>query len=232
VAAERLVRILGLVAGTAGSGPRRLCEVAAQVTGATGAGIMLLPDGQPPASLCTSDDVSSSIEEAQFALGDGPCIEAHRTGSVVSIPDLATADHTRWVALVHLAREAGVQALFGYPVRIGTVRLGTLSLYRDRPGPLDDDQHTDALVTADVAARVILATQAGVPLGNPGAALAEHMELWPVVHQAAGMVSVQLDISVADALVRLRARAFGVGRPLSQVARDVVERRLTFDGDA
>jgi hypothetical protein len=43
------------------------------------------------------------------------------------------------------------------------------------------------------------------------------------------MVSVQLGIDVGEALVRLRAHAFGHGRLVRDVARDVVERRLRFE---
>ncbi len=50
-----------------------------------------------------------------------------------------------------------------------------------------------------------------------------------VVHQATGMVAAQLEVSVGQALVRLRAYAFGNDRPLTDVARDVVARKLRFD---
>jgi hypothetical protein len=43
------------------------------------------------------------------------------------------------------------------------------------------------------------------------------------------MVAAQLDATVTQALIRLRAHAFGNGRPLTDVARDVVDRRLRFD---
>jgi hypothetical protein len=48
------------------------------------------------------------------------------------------------------------------------------------------------------------------------------------VHQAAGMISVQLGVSLAEALVRLRARAFAEDRLIAEVAADVVARRLRF----
>lgn len=50
-----------------------------------------------------------------------------------------------------------------------------------------------------------------------------------VVHQAAGMVSAQLDITLADALVKLRAHAFSRERPLTDVATDIVARSLRLD---
>ena len=48
------------------------------------------------------------------------------------------------------------------------------------------------------------------------------------VHQATGMVSIQLDISAPEALARMRAHAFVHDRLLIDVARDVVARRLAF----
>lgn len=51
------------------------------------------------------------------------------------------------------------------------------------------------------------------------------------MHQAAGMVAVQLEVNVTQALIRLRAYAFGNDRPLSEVARAVVTRTLRFEPD-
>ena len=100
---------------------------------------------------------------------------------------------------------------FGFPVRIGVVRIGALNVFRDRSGPLSDDQHADALVMADVIARAILAFQADA---EPGVIAVElNADIHTVVHQAAGMVSIQLDVSVGDALARLRAcRSAQTGR--------------------
>jgi hypothetical protein len=117
---------------------------------------------------------------------------------------------------------AGARAIFGFPLRVGGARLGAVNLYRDRAGPLSDDQHADALVMADVAARWVLDVQAGAPEGTLAATLANEADFHYVVHNAAGMVSVQLGVSVTDALIRLRAHAFGSGRPIADVARDVV----------
>ena len=122
----------------------------------------------------------------------------------------------RWPAFTPKVIDVGARAIFGFPVRIGAARIGALNLYRDRPGPLSDDQHADALVMADVIARTVLDFQAHT---EPGSIPAEFdTDIHAVVHQAAGMVSVQLDISVADALVRLRAHAFAADRPLTEVA--------------
>jgi hypothetical protein len=103
---------------------------------------------------------------------------------------------------------------------------GALNLYRDRPGPLSGDQHADALVIADVAARWVLEAQAGAPFDTVAEELETGANFHFAVHNAAGMVSVQEGISVTQALIRLRAFAFSSDRVLADVAEDVVARRL------
>jgi hypothetical protein len=147
----------------------------------------------------------------------------------VEEPDLARSSVDRWAAFSSVAVEAGARAVFGFPIIVNGARLGALNLYRDRPGPLTDDQRADALVLADVAARAIIATQVDAEPGALGADLAAGANLRLVVHQAAGMVSVQLGVPVPDALVQLRAHAFSTNRPIVDVANDVVARQLRFD---
>ena len=119
-----------------------------------------------------------------------------------------------------------MRAVFGFPLQVGTVRLGALNLYRDRPGPLGGDQHADALVLAEVAARWVLEAQAGAAPDAVAQELETSADFHFVVHNAAGIVSVQQGISVTEALIRLRAYAFSHDRPLADVAADVVARRL------
>ncbi len=226
---ERLLRILALLSasGEGGDAPR-VCQVAAQAIGMSGAGIMVFEGDLPRGSVCTTDPVSVLIEDLQYTLGEGPCVDAHTLGEPVSEADLAAPAVPRWPAFGPPAVTKGARAVFGFPVRIGAIRIGALNLYRDRPGSLSGDQHADALVMADVAARAVLSIQADAPPGTLSAELETGADFHLVVHQAAGMVSVQLDVSVAEALLRLRARAFATETPLTEVAQDVVDRRLRF----
>jgi len=227
---ERLLRILALMAAPAQSGETSsLCQVAAEITGMSGAGIMVFDGDLPRGSVCTTDPVSALVEDLQYTLGEGPCVDAHTLGVPVTEADLEAPTFSRWPAFVPPAVTGGVRAVFGFPVRIGAVRLGALNLYRDQPGALSADQHADALVMADVVARSILASQAGTPPGALAAELDVGADFHLVVHQAAGMVSVQLGSSVSEALLRLRAHAFATDTPLDEVARDVVDRQLRFD---
>lgn len=204
----------------------RLCEVARDLIGVTGAGVMLMSGDIPQGSLCTTNSVSSLIEELQYTLGEGPCVDAHRLDQVVVEPDLAQPTTPRWLAFTPRVLEAGVRAVFGFPLREGAARLGALNLYQDRAAPLDHDQHADALVLADVIARWVLDAQAAAPAGTVAEELETGSEFHFVVHNAAGMVSVQLGVSVTEAEIRLRAHAFSENRLVKDVAEDVVARRL------
>jgi GAF domain-containing protein len=230
MAGDRLQRIMAqLSAGDGRRSAARLGLVSAELIGMSGAGIMLMSGDVPQGSVCTTDEVSALIEDLQYELGEGPCVDAFRSDRVVVEPDLANPATRRWFGFAPPAVDAGVRAVFGFPMRVGSVRLGALNLYRDRPGPLSDDQHADGLVIADVAARWVLDVQADAPAG----VLADELEVGAdfhfVVQNAAGIVSVQLGVSVTEALIRLRAYAFSHDRPLGDVARDVVTHTLHLD---
>ena len=231
---ERRIRILDLLGVGDGPGPetKRLCEVCAEATGTTGAGIMLMSGDVPQGSVCTTDDVSDLIEQLQYDLGEGPCVDAYQKDRPVLEPDLARPRTPRWPAFSGPAVEAGARAVFGFPLHVGAVRLGALNLYCEEPGPLTDDQHADALVMADIVAQAVLVLQAEAPPGQLAAELEAGSDFHYVVHQAAGMVAVQLGTTVAQALIRLRAHAFGNDRKLADVAADVVARKLRFDAES
>lgn len=227
MARDRLHRILAeLSAGEGAGSVAGLCAVCPSLAGVDGAGIMLMSGDIPRGSLATTDEVSQLIEELQYTLGEGPCVDAYQQGRVVTEPDLADPVTCRWLAFSPPVLRAGAHAVFAFPLSTGTVRLGALDLYRDRSGPLSGEQHADALVLADIAARWVLEAQAGASPGTVAGELEHGADFHPVVHNAAGMVSVQLGISVTDALIRLRAYAFTRDRLLSEVAQDVVDRKL------
>lgn len=227
MASERLARIRQLLSVAERDG-KSMCEVAADAVGVSGAGVMLMSGDVPNGSVCSTNEVSRLIEELQYTLGEGPCVDAFRHDEVVAEPDLASAGHTRWIEFSSRAVEVGARAVFGFPLQAGAARLGALNLYNDRPGTLSSDQHADALVMADVIAGWVLDSQAGAPPGALAPELERDGEFHFIVHNAAGAVSVQLGVTVGEALVRLRAYAFSEGRPLNEVAEDVVARRLRF----
>ena len=223
MAGDRLLRILAHLSSGATTEPEpaRLCEVCADVSLMTG-------DVQR-GSVCSSNDVSALIEELQYTLGEGPCVDAYHEDRPVLEPDLASQGASRWLAFASPAVAAGARAVFGFPLQVGGIRLGALNLYRDQPGPMSEEQFADSLVLAGLAAQAVLAMQAHASPGALATELEEGADFRFVVHQASGMVAVQLGVSVGEALVRLRAYAFGNDRLLGGVAEAIVARTLRLD---
>lgn len=228
---RRLEIMERLAADSSAVTARGLCVVCAEETGTTGAGIMLMMGNASRGSVCTTDAVSARIEQLQYDLGEGPCIDAVRFDVPTLEPDLAQPVIARWPAFSEAALAAGARSVFGFPLRVGSVRLGAMNLYGALAGDLTDTQYDDAIVMADIAAESVLAMQADAPEGDLADRLSAGSDFRDLVHRAAGMVAVQLDVGVDEALLRLRAHAFGNETTLQDVAEDVVARRLVLTHD-
>jgi GAF domain/ANTAR domain len=203
------------------------CDACVRLVDVTGAGLSLMNGADRGESRYATDEVGTRIEEAQFTLGEGPSLDAFRSAMPVLVAELgAVSSHRRWPLFAPAALEAGVQAVFAFPLRAGAVRLGALVLHRTWPEPLTSEQMSDALVVTDVILSLLLDELTSVPPG-PGQLRGEEIMLRGAeIHQATGMVSAQLDVTVEEALVRLRAHAFARELPIADVAREVVARRL------
>src|SRR6266702_8927187 len=137
MAGERLRRILAALSdGGEAWSSARLCGVCREIVDVNGAGVMLMSGDLPRGSLCPTGEVSELIEELQYTLGEGPCVDAYHQDEVVSEPDLADPVTRRWPVFSPAAVQAGARAVFGFPLRVGTVRLAALNLSRDCPGAL------------------------------------------------------------------------------------------------
>jgi len=86
-------------------------------------------------------------------------------------------------------------------------------------------------VFAELALELLVDKQHGIDTSDGRPLTSGYFETQPVVHQATGMISVQLSSSVGEAFIRLRARAFADNRPLSELATEVVARRIRFDNE-
>jgi GAF domain/ANTAR domain len=171
-----------------------------------------------------TNSVAAAIEDLQLTLGEGPCVDVARRGAPVLVPDLKDLSSRTvdgWPVFRAEASGLGVNAVFAFPIRVGPVALGVIDLYRATPGPLSDKQLSSTLSTVDAIGRHLVEPE----LGGAGE---QEGSLSLVVHQAAGIVMVQLDSSIEEALVRLRASAYADGRPVADLAADVVRRDLRF----
>jgi hypothetical protein len=210
-----------------------VCAAAMSAAGVDRAAVAVALSASPRETVYASDRVAGEVEELTLTLGEGPGVDAFTSGPAL-VADLTAPDClARWPVFAPAAVHAGVRAVFALPLQVGGIRLGVLDLYRAEPGDLDREQLADALVLADTVCALLLdaAPRRDRPRPNggwPEPAGSPH----PEVHQATGMITVQLGVSVAVALVRLRAYAYAHDRRLRDVAGDVVARRLRFDPDA
>jgi hypothetical protein len=201
-----------------------LCRACQTEANADGVGLAILSSEGIPEPSFVSDSRSRLIEDLQFTLGEGPCVDAVRSGSPVLLDDVrAITDATqRWPVFVKETESAGIRAVFAFPVQVGAVALGSLDLYRHRPGGLEADELSAVLRTVDRVASVLLDVSAA---GGDGVTEPTYRM---VVHQAAGMVMAQTATTITGALARLRATAFSEGVSINDLAADVVAGRRRF----
>jgi GAF domain-containing protein len=223
---------------------RLICHACVVGSSADGAAMSVLTAGVHRETLSATDPTAATVEDLQFTLGEGACLEAASSGRAVLVPDLH--DHpttTRWpMFAAAVAEQTTVRALFAIPLQLGTINVGVLDLYRDTPGPLEGHELRDMSAAVDASTLLLLgahmradgdgtADQGGRGRHEDGGRVDGLWDDRAEVHQATGMVLVQLGVPAQDAFVRLRAYAFAHQRPLGDVARDVVARRLVFTQD-
>jgi hypothetical protein len=219
----------GLVAALSRDGSRGLGAVAAglcaEVLGVSGVAVSVLASGGGDV-VWRTDGLSARLDDLQFTLGEGPGVDAAASGELVLEPDLGAVPVQRWPVFTSAALELGVRAVFAVPLQIGAIRVGVLVAQRDVPGSMASGVLTDLLVFAGAATEALLGSVTG---GSGPLWLSDQSSGYRAeVHQATGMISAQLGVAQAEALIRLRAHAYSQRRAVADVAADVVARRMRF----
>ena len=201
-----------------------LCATCVRRSGVDGGGVSVMTSSGTGVVMYATDAISSTIEDLQLTLGEGPCVDAAASGFPALIADLSDPSvgiGRRWPLFQDEASRIGVAAVFAFPIRIGAIGLGTLDLFRQSPGPLLDPQLTQALLCVDALGTALLGFD---PYQHGENQLSTRM----VVHQAAGVAMVQLDTTIEEAMARLRATAYAEDVSINVLAADVVcgRRRL------
>lgn len=200
------------------------------------AAISLVFDGAASGTLGSSGEPARMYDELQFTLGEGPCLESVTLKGPVLIADLADPDDTRWPIYGPAMLSHEIRGVFAMPVLVAGEHVGALDLFRAQPGHLRGDQLAGAIAAAELATAPLLDLmnddlQAAVndPKSNAWAEL--HSLSRAEVSQATGMLVAQLNVEPAEALIRLRAYAYATGRSSTDVARDIIDRRLRLEAD-
>ncbi|MGX7677946.1 GAF and ANTAR domain-containing protein [Jatrophihabitans sp. DSM 45814] len=231
----------GLTAALSGAGrgraaADRLCSACVDLLDVDGAALSIIYDGAISRSLGASGQLSRELDELQFTLGEGPCLQAVTQWSPVLVADLDDPTETLWPGFAGAALQRGVRAVFALPVSAAASAIGALDLYRHKPGELGDLALAGGLIAAELAALPLLDLM-GIDLeaamtDETSGAWEQLTQLTRVeVYQAAGMLIGQLNLSPAEALIRLRAYAYANDLTASDVAYAIIEDGLLLADD-
>jgi ANTAR domain len=240
---SRPARVWSLVAAQAArhGGPvsaADACVAAVAAVDVSGAWLIAARGAEAGHLMRVTDKASELLAELQLTLGEGPGRDAATSGGPVLASDLDETEAVRrWPSFAPAARQAGAAAIFAFPLHLGAIRTGVMSLYRVRSGPLSAFQLGDALIFADTATLLLLDAQdhparaPGWAEAGPGGQPADLTRHRAEIDQATGMLTEQLGVGIAEAFIRLRAYAYAHDRGLSDLARDIVARRLRLPPD-
>jgi hypothetical protein len=176
-------------------------------------------------TLAATSTRAAALDELQIDVGDGPAWGAYRTGRTVQA-DLHDGERTAWPFFSASPLTVGVCSISAFPLGFGPLRIGAVSLYGTTRQELDREQlqlaaDLSVLLGRSVVAQALAEAADGTVLRDPALSRRE-------VHQATGMIISQMKATPEDALLALRAYAFGHGVPVRDVAAEILARRLDF----
>ena len=211
-----------------------LCSACVELLEVDGASVSLTHRGSTQGTFGSSGEMSRQLDELQFTLGEGPCLDAVRQGRPVLVADLDDPAEARWPAFTGALLQTGINAVFALPVTIASERIGALDLFRRRAGELAGPALTGSLLAAELAALPLMALMGSdldwdvAAQGGDGCdqlASLSRVE----VYQATGMLIGALDIGPAEALLRLRAYAFAHDMTAVETAWAILEGRVSLE---
>ncbi|WP_017582627.1 GAF and ANTAR domain-containing protein [Nocardiopsis valliformis] len=198
-------------------------RVCTQLLPVDGASISMVAGARTREALYSGDETSDRIQRLQVSLGEGPSYQAYAMRRPILLPDLAADPGTRWPVFATEIGAYPVGALFAFPLQRGAITIGALDLYRRQPGWLSSEEVTIALRIVDIATLALLALRVDSLQGEWVVALPLERAQ---VHQATGMLISGLGVTAEQALAKLRAHAFAVGRMVDEIADDLVCGRI------
>jgi hypothetical protein len=213
-----------------------LCEACVTLFAVDAAALSLVFSGVASGTFGSSDAAARAYDELQFTMGEGPCLDSVATHTPILVADLANTNKVRWPAYGAAMLDHKIRGVFAIPVVLAGEYVGALDLFRAQPGELDGKELAGAVVAAELASAPLLDlldSDLQAAANDPASsAWADFNALSRTeVSQATGMLVAQLEIEPTEALVRLRAHAYATNRSATDVARDILDRRLRIEAD-
>lgn len=174
-------------------------------------------------TVATSDMRASLIDLEQYTVGDGPCLEALRTGEVVEVTDQLT--DTRWNGYAPRARAQGVRSTLCLPLLVDGRSMGALNLYStDRANAFGDEIREQATAFAGRASVALTLTIRHAEQASTSQQLEEALASRSVIDQAIGMLMAEQRCDAHTAFDLLRRHSQNHNRKLREVAEELIAR--------
>ena len=187
---------------------------------------LLLADGRGVLHLiAASSERTQHLELFQLQRRQGPCLDCFHSGAAVVVPDLQ-AESQRWPDFARVAESVGFTSVHAVPMRLRDTVLGTLGLFGNTAGRLDDDDLALAQALVHVASVAIVNEKSASDRDMVNAQLQHALTSRIVLEQAKGVLASVGQLEMEDAFTVLRRYARDHGRKLSSVAEQLVNREM------
>lgn len=170
----------------------------------------------------TTGELATRLDEAQYALGHGPCIAAGAGGETLLVRDFGLEQ--RWPAYAPIALEAGVHSSLSVPFPIQQHVIAALNLYSEQVDPFTDD---DVVLAQQIASQAAVAVANAVLYDSASqlaAQLQRAMESRATIEQAKGIIMATSRCTPDEAFNVLVRASQRENRKLRDIAADLVER--------
>jgi len=196
-----------------------------QILAAEAAGVMLADDRGRLRLIASSEERMRLLELFELQGAEGPCLDAFSSGEPVQAG--AADSRARWPVFALHAWEVGFQWMCAIPLRVRADIIGALNLFRDSEEPFSGAEMELAQAMAEMATIALIQERALREQGLLTKQLQAALNSRVVIEQAKGMLAEYLAVHVNDAFELLRKYAREHNRKLSDVAGDVVDRRVS-----
>jgi GAF domain-containing protein len=185
------------------------------------AGVLLETSSGKPALAAATSEEMLKIEDLEVRLGQGPCLEAYRSGEQVLVEDLM-ACHDRWPQFTPRIIELGMRSVSALPLRLRDQRIGALNLYRSQPSAFASHEIRLGQGLANIAAVGILQERRVFEADRRSDQLQHALDSRVVIEQAKGTLAERRGITLREAFEAMRTHARSNNLKLRDVCLQVL----------
>jgi transcriptional regulator with GAF, ATPase, and Fis domain len=188
--------------------------------GVDGSGLMLADEQSLLRYAVSSDGSAKLLEDAQLEVNAGPCVTTFVENQPIATPDVVS--DARWPALSARMSGTGVAAVFGVPIRLGAICVGSLDLYRSIAHEWDDSEQRALQRYGDVAGTMLVTALRAHRAGELAEQLSYALEYRVAIERGIGYLMARDGLNSVEAFGRLRTAARNSRRKIGDIATDLV----------